>query len=124
MLIGKKQDALSPLPGPLERGRGVRRGADDATAFADEGFDDAAELIYVTGMTDVTPILRDRSSTSSAARLGQSAISSRRRCRAGIPSPRDGSLGRRRLRQVHTAEMMNSRRMLPISPASLASRPV
>src|SRR5437867_725999 len=39
MLIGKKENSLTAFPGPFQGGRGVGRGADDATAFAAEGFD-------------------------------------------------------------------------------------
>ena len=39
MLIGKKQNLFAALPRPLQRRRGVRRGADDAAPLAAERFD-------------------------------------------------------------------------------------
>ena len=39
VLIGQEEDLLAALPRPLQRRRGIRRGADDAAAFAAERFD-------------------------------------------------------------------------------------
>ena len=39
MLIGQEQDLLAALPRPLQRRRGVRRGADDAAVLAAERLD-------------------------------------------------------------------------------------
>ena len=39
MLIGEEEDLLAALERPLQRRRGVRRGADGAAALADERFD-------------------------------------------------------------------------------------
>src|SRR5262245_26230436 len=39
MLIGQKENPIAPLPGPLQRCRGIRRSTDDAVAFAAKGFD-------------------------------------------------------------------------------------